>query len=438
MALALSLASPGQDFDPQSNEWNGMSYLSTTAKEAEVTLQFPDTFSWESVGPTDVLFFANPSDAVSPDTLLNFVKDGGRMVIALDGGATDAVPSRFGLMVDEKAVIHSTYYRDHVRFPLLSADSTHFLWFNVREVILNHPVALRLDPGRKESLNIEPIIDFHEPGQFFAVEWSYGEGRALFLSDASILINEMQQRSYGSKQLTANVLRYYCNTAQQDGCTVLFVSPSATIVGEYLGDHKPGLDNLEMVFAKAVDKLNGQSARINAWLSDALRHETVLWGLLAVFVFVLFLLRRRREADRLTWLLVEGTRRSAPQVAAKALALRRTGADFRRPALVLVRRVVDRLEKLLPSDMHALAGRDSGHGALKTALERKGLSSIAEPVLRCLHSFHMVGTREEKDAVTWGPGDPVGYDTFQTVHSDWKRIESALNAQSTGGERNEL
>lgn len=437
IAAALCLVSAGTDFDPQSEAWNGMSYLATTAEEADVALQFPETFSWESVGPRDILFFANPNDAVSPNTLMDFVMDGGRVIIALDGGVSDDIPSLFGLKVDTKTVIHTSYYRDHVRFPVLRPDSEHFLWFNIREIILNHPIALRLDPTNTKSLDIEPIIDFHEPGQFFAVEWSHRDGHALFLSDASILINEMQQRSYGSKQFTANVLRYYCNTSRDSACTVYFVGPSATILGQYMGDQEPGLDNLEAVFAKAVDQLNGLSVRMNGWLSDSFRHEQTLWGLLIVFLLTTLLLHDRGRRDRLSWLLDEGPRRSAPQVAAKALALRRTGADFRRPSLVLVRRLVNRLEKILPADMQTLAEQDSGHSALKTALEREGLGSIADAVLRCLRSFHRVGGSEGPSALTWGAGDPVGYDTFQTVHSDWKRIESALNAQASGGEGNE-
>ena len=150
------------------------------------------------------------------------------------------------------------------------------------------------------------------------------------------------------------------------------------------------------------------------------------------------LLRERGGPGRLRWLLNEGTRRSAPQVAAKALALRRTGADFRRPSLVLTRRVVDRMEKILPLDVHAMAATDLAHRQLQTALEREGLGSIAGAVLRCVQSFHMVGRSDEPNALIRGSNEPVSYDTFQKVHSDWKQIESALNAQSTGGEGNDL
>ena len=99
--------------------------------------------------------------------------------------------------------------------------------------------------------------------------------------------------------------------------------------------------------------------------------------------------------------------------------------------------MVSRLEAILPADVQTVAEQDSEHSALKTALEREGLGSIADAVLRCLRSFHMVGGSEGPSALKWGAGDPVGYDTFQTVHSDWKRIESALNAQASGGEGNE-
>ncbi len=344
LALTALLLGGPADFDPQSEDWNGMRYVATTAAEAKVELEVVPEFDWRDVDSDDVLVFLRPGVTVEADELREFVLDGGHAVVALDRGDGPHLLEAFGLRLLTEPVIHSEYYRDHPAFPRLTAPETeageqpHFLWYNVAEIILNHPTAIALDKTARGRGDANVLIEFAEPDQAFAVEVADGDGYVLFIGDASIFINDMQRHAYGDKQFAANTLRYFCD----DPCSVKVLTPDAVVRGRYSPTGGRALGGLSRQFSLAIAALNETLAAAGDWFG----RPEVLFGASASLLLAMLLgsslLPWPTALPRFAWLHTATHRRSATDYRVQALSMARSRSDFTIAALMLA----DRFERL--------------------------------------------------------------------------------------------
>lgn len=434
---ALTLLVPG-DFDAESGAWNGVRYLATTAAEAKVGPGCPDAcrpltvlseLDWSTVKATDVLIFVQPTSGVDSEELLEFVHDGGTAIVAVDRGTSDSLVRAFGLRMAEGPVIHDDYFRDHPAFPRVSApavcsqgrsqaelpEGCHFLWYNVRAranaprdygLVLNHPAALTIDPDARDRWERSVIIPFAEPQQAFAVEVQVGSGYALFLSDASVFINDMQRRAYGDKQFVANVMRYYC----EDNCDVKIVLPGTAVGGRYPSRSRRGLGGLEEIFAVGIEELNDLGARVNVWLGTESTLVALAVILLALLLLALGVLPWPSGIPRPVWQTQARYRSSHVDYWVQALSRARSSADFSQAALALA----DRFDRA--------TGRAGGAGASPAAL-------------RCVQTFNKVRARSSNKvgvgvddatahAATEWPEWRMDLEEFQRL---WMDCETVLN-----------
>ncbi len=371
---ALALLAGPPDFDPRSDDWNGMRYVSTTAEEAKVELTIVDTLDWTEIDRDDALVFVRPGPTVEAEELREFVLDGGHAVVALDRGGRSELLRAFGLKLVDEHVIHSDYYRDHPAFPRLeppevaAASEQHFLWYNVVDLVLNHPAAIAVDETVRGKGEASALIDFAEPGQSFAIEVSAGDGYVLFLSDASILINDMQRHAYGDKQFAANVLRFYCGGDDaEESCPVRIVIPSAVVSGRFAPTGGRRRGGVERQFMLAIEALNEQLAG----LGDTIGQDHVLFAMSSALLLAILLgstfLPWPTPLRRFPWQQAPVRRASAIDYRVQALMLLRSRSDFTQVAAMLA----DRFDRLL-----------------------KGRVPDSEAALRCVETFNKVRAQQ--------------------------------------------
>ncbi len=253
-ALAgASTARAAEDYDPESNDWNGLRILVDTAAEAHVALEVLDDLDWSHVDPDDVLVFVYPHHRVDPDELRAFVADGGRAVVFDDFGRSADALAAFGMTRTAPPSRMAHAIDGNPALPVWEPRAQHFLFFSIagkRRIVANHPAALKVAspaepiltwPGGKAALVAEARDDRHD-------------GAVLAVADASILINQMMLE-HGNKQFAANCLRYYC---RREPCHATLVLPWATLHGHYLSHHTSLLDRASL--QRLAGKLNAALA----------------------------------------------------------------------------------------------------------------------------------------------------------------------------------
>jgi len=421
MFAPMLLVTP--DFAPDSTEWNGLAYLATTADEANVEVQVLDTLSWDAVQPRDILVLLNPGPSVSGDTLRSFVEDGGHAILALDGPDGGHLAKGLGITVSAPPAIHGSYYQNHVDFPVLTPDSDHFLWFNVDRIVLNHPTVLATQENEVPGFSWKNIIAFEEPGQFFAQEAAVGRGRLLVLADASVFINDMQIQSHGTKQFTANSMRYFCGGEASVRCRIFLILPSTQTVGQYRPMDSRGGTTLETFFERAVNELNQLGIRTNGALSSKDSLKYLGWGL------VLFLLLMA-----LGWML-----RSSPPIgdwmatrepSGSALGERIDGwlstpknADYSPALLAIQVDICQTLGAFLETDVTRESWSREGVKEVTDAVGHRASPELASALLRCLQNSNMVSNVSAKAS---RPSSTTRA-SFRQLLADWRQVRDALN-----------
>ncbi|MFT7581788.1 MAG: hypothetical protein ACI9MR_003466 [Myxococcota bacterium] len=336
-ALALVVGTWGdpapalaEDYNAEPDAWNGVGYLLETAAEAKVIATARDTLDLSELGPSDVLFWLYPQDDAPTDELLRFVRDGGSLILADDFGASAGLLSAVGLARESRIPeTHEAWFEDTDGFPILrtkdAPDPDHFLFFNVEEVIANHPASL-LGAG-------VPLLSYGKGERHMVIERRVDQGVILAIADPSLFLNAMLRRFYGNKQFAANVMRFYCNA---EPCRLTLLLPETTFTGVYAGQGGTVGD-----IARVVEEAVGSVNEAMEALSDAIAEPPLslltllLLGVAALVLGLLSLAVWRRPARRpLLW---AGLDAHSPAIQrAQALGEHHRDADFSGLAETLV------------------------------------------------------------------------------------------------------
>lgn len=294
-ALAsLALAQTGQtgpaaDYGLSAEPWNGLGYLLTTAEEAKVVLEVVPSLDLAAISPDDTLFLVYPTVPLPVDDLLAFVDAGGSLIVADDFGSSGPLLARVGIVRSSRGPTeHRHFFGDETHLPVLRPSGEHFLFFNVEEIVANHPATLAGAP-RSE---IRPILSFDGGREHLIVESPHGSGAVLAIADASLFLNEMQRRFYGNKQLAANALRFYC---QREPCRVRLLMPGGGFSGRF-DPAKHRLGTLPRDLAEAIGGLDEALADLSERLATPPWAWVVLGlgGLVALLVGLGAVARFRR------------------------------------------------------------------------------------------------------------------------------------------------
>jgi hypothetical protein len=424
--MTTMLLSAG-DFDLKNSEWNGLAYLKITAREAKVTLKVVNRLRWDTVVRDDVLLFLSPSTEIHGAQLLKFAEDGGKATVVVDRGGATALLAPFGLTLTKGPVIHSEYYRDHPDFPTLKPKDKSFLWFNIEHIVLNHPAAFSTASKPNGRITLTPIIEFAEPGQAFAVSATIGEGEVIFISDASVFINEMQQHVYGDKQFVANILRYHCT---RDQCQAQFIGSGATATGVYTSQAESGIAGLEKLFRRAIAELNDMAPLANAAMSE--QHAIAQLSLIIAFLVLLFVLWQLRRPATLqpAWHYSEKARRTRVEHWTAALVHAKGSADYFEPTWALARR----FWLLLSGERNGLSESDLSSPALREgAAERLASGPLGkhyDAIHHCLEMKHRFLTGSDNNVTATSPRPVVTFDEFDRLWNDYIAVHDVMRGSN--------
>lgn len=284
-----------QDYDLDPETWNGLGYLLTTATEAKVTLSTPERVDLGALVAEDIVFVIYPRDPLPVTDLLAFVEAGGYLLVADDRGRADELFEAVGLSrLDDGPTSHNTLWQGLSGFTRLSPMGEHFLFFNIEEVVANHPAALTLErrPDTASSSRI-PVLSFEGGQEHLLVEVNHGRGKLIAIADASIFINDMLRRFYGDKQLAANLLRYPC---LEEPCRATLVLPGRGFEGRF-DSEKARLGSVYGDVAELIAMLNQAIAEGSRALSEPARLRwvaTLVLLVLLVLMYRMWLMGRTR------------------------------------------------------------------------------------------------------------------------------------------------
>lgn len=280
--------------------WNGIGYLIQTGREAKVAVEpVPDELDLSELRPGDVVLWLYPQSEMPVDELAKFVADGGFLIVADDHGTAEPLFKRFGILrTPGGPTSHRDYFEGQDGLPILRPDTgrEHFLYFNVSQVVANHPAVLT---GAGDSVYSFETAIGSKP-EHLVIERIRGRGRFMAIGDPSVFINDMIGRAdlHGNKQFAANVMRRNCTRE----CKVKLALPSTTAIGSYRERGGP-LGELPRMFDDAAQVLNeslsdaSETAGMAPWswliaallallaataVSKGLRHvKAPRWGLAA-------------------------------------------------------------------------------------------------------------------------------------------------------------
>lgn len=263
------------DYGPENEAWNGLTYLATTAEEASVSLEVTSQVDLDGLRPRDVLWLMYPNHELPVQDLISFVREGGRLIIADDHGTSGELIEGLGLSLEPGPPQQvESFAEGRTSLPVLRAEAPHFVFFNVVDVVANHPAVLT-GAGA-------PLLSFPGETEHLVAEVSMGSGQALVISDPSLFINSMLRRYYGNKQFAANVLRVYC---PRDECAVTLALPETTYTGSYrkglglMGDAPSVFRDAGLMIDQGLERL---SLLLSGRPGSSVLMVLLLWGVLAI------------------------------------------------------------------------------------------------------------------------------------------------------------
>ncbi len=334
-------AEEGGDFGPDVTDWNGLSYLRTTAAEASVDLVVRDRLDWAEVDEHQVLVLIAPKiplDGPSREQLMAFVGAGGRLVVADDFRAGDSWVRPFGIHFSDRPGPAGSHDADRRYLPILDSleepelanrlpPLNRFLGFEVPHVVLNHPAAMIRASSAPDGWTLQVRGAYLDGVRAWLIEARAAAGRMLAIADSSVFINGMLTRYRGNKQFAANVLRYYCYEGRP--CRVILLPNLEQVSGIFRakgGGDVPGLrddGDLRGLFGRILDRM-AEIARSPFMLP-------LWWILVLVGLAVPILLAARASAPLLPPRVDNAGVTSVLFETVRAW-LARPGADYRRPA----------------------------------------------------------------------------------------------------------
>ena len=243
---AFDATAVAQDYEPGSTDWQGLSRFVALTQAQGADLRITDTLAWDEVEADDVIVVVYPEETLNPESFASFVIDGGRLLLADDFGGGGALMERLSLRriaPGVGALPHQRFVDGQADWPRHSARGRHPLLEGVNEVVSNVPAVLLNEGG--------PVLSFDEGGGL-VYDMTLGEGRAIVLSDPSVMINGMVPIA-DNERLLANTIEYLCEPAD-DGCRVWLVHGAFTRLGRYDVPSSQGLTGDELV--TRVDAFN--------------------------------------------------------------------------------------------------------------------------------------------------------------------------------------
>ncbi len=205
LVIVSLLAVPGiagaaGDYDPESDEWNGLSRLVELARARGIDLDHPDEVDYGALGSETSLLIVYPTVPLDREALVAYLRRGGRVLIADDFGTAGPLLAQLGVERDERPIERGLFFRDRPTLPVAApATDEHVLTVGVRRLVTNHPTTLITD--------LPPVFTAGQPARTLVSVGAVGDGRVVLLGDPSVLINNMLEMR-GNERFARNLLGY--------------------------------------------------------------------------------------------------------------------------------------------------------------------------------------------------------------------------------------
>lgn len=203
LSFAVSVAKTAHadsDFDLESDAWNGGATLVSVARAHAPRVVATSTVDLGTLGEDDALFILGPERALPEDDLLDFVRRGGRLVIADDFGSGTALFSRFGIRRSEPGATEAPRVRGESALLVARPFYAHPITEGVGFVVTNRPALL-------EHPRLVPLVALDDGGPGLLLTGVVGEGRVVAIGDPSIFLNAMMQLR-GNRRLAENIVDF--------------------------------------------------------------------------------------------------------------------------------------------------------------------------------------------------------------------------------------
>lgn len=212
-------------FDPDSDDWEGLSALRGLAQAHGVTIEAPGRLELWKVDPVDAILIVHPTRPPPATDLARFMREGGRLAIFDDYGQGQSLLRAFAIgrhagMRPEA----DRRLRGNPRLGIATPPGSHPLTAGVEAVVLNHAQVLH-------HATLQPVLSIDGEAGAVALSGAVGAGRLVAMSDASVLINNMLQFA-GNRRFAENLVDYLVGDR---GGTLYLVTGDAEIRG------RPGL-----------------------------------------------------------------------------------------------------------------------------------------------------------------------------------------------------
>lgn len=223
------------DFDPDNREWNGLSELLGVAESSlsahPVVARQLDA---SSLGPHDAVILLAPLERPLAEPLVALMREGGRVVVADDYGASGAILDTFH--IERRAPLpdaDALRLRGNPQLLVAHPAMQHPLAVGVDALVTNHPQVVVHHPTG-DGAPLPPIFEI-SPGEAVVLAGAVGDGpaeqgRLVVLSDPSVLINNMPEMR-GNRRFAENLVAF---VARPDG-HLFIVPPDGVVVGHYGG-----------------------------------------------------------------------------------------------------------------------------------------------------------------------------------------------------------
>lgn len=207
--LSPRLGAAVGDYDPESEEWNGLSRLVSLGRAQGLTVEHPDEIDYASLTTKTSLLIVYPTVPLNDSAIGSYLERGGRVLIADDFGSAAPLLSRFGIERDESPVEGGLRFRERPSLPIAApVMEDHVLTVGVRRLVSNHPASL--------LTKLPPVYTVGQPERTLVAIGSVEQvGRIVLLSDPSVLINNMLEMR-GNARFARNLLGYLAGDERRE------------------------------------------------------------------------------------------------------------------------------------------------------------------------------------------------------------------------------
>ena len=192
-----------EHYKVDNSEWNGLSEFMKMANEMGVKIVPRTVMDFGELSKEDNLLILFPQEKLDAEPLLDFMGDGGRVLLADDFGQGAGLMNQVDVKRAKVPAMppHAHFRYDNVGLPIFTTHGKHELLEGVKNFTGNHTAYL--------TSEYPAIVYYDDTGYGFAYDLNVGEGKLIILGDSSLFINLMTGLE-GNRQFVRNAIKYAC------------------------------------------------------------------------------------------------------------------------------------------------------------------------------------------------------------------------------------